>query len=114
MYDSKNPRRNQFEEALTKKSAIHSSTIEIYLNGEVKLAKTIEVRLLSVNDVVAAEDIYYVLCRTRFENPLSTYLTSGRPTCSNKMTPFNDMCELLERDRIVHVVRVSFKNDVNQ
>ena len=112
MYDSKNPRRNKFEEVRTRKSATHSSTVEISRKREVKLAKTIEARLLSVSDLVATEGRYHVLCRTRFENPLSKYLTPGRPTCRKKMTRFNYMCELLERDRIVHV-RVSFKNDVN-
>ncbi|XP_047133401.1 uncharacterized protein LOC124811573 [Hydra vulgaris] len=98
VYDRKNPNRNKFEEVRTKKAAIYSSTIEICRNREDQLAKTIEARLISVNDLVAAEGRYHVSCRASFENPLLKYLTSGRPTCSNKMTSFNTICELLERD----------------
>ncbi|XP_065652778.1 uncharacterized protein LOC136080098 [Hydra vulgaris] len=60
IYDRKNPNCNKFEEVRTKKSAIHSSTIEICRIREDQSAKTIEAGLISVNDVVAAEGRYYV------------------------------------------------------
>ena len=35
------------------------------------ISKTVETRLLSVNDLVAVEAPYHISCQTKFENPSS-------------------------------------------
>ena len=58
--DFKHPDRSKFEEVKTKDPMIYKNTLAICKNRDDKQAKSIEGRLLVVNDLVAAEVKYHV------------------------------------------------------
>ena len=66
------------------------------------LAKRIELRLLSINDSVAAE-VRYVTCRTNFENPFSVS-TLGRPVERDKQENFEKACIAMENNMELYTV----------
>ena len=86
-----------FEEVRTKSSGIYVTHV-LSQNRDDQLAKTVEARLLSLYDLVAAEARYHVACRTNFENSMPKYSTPGRPTSTEKMTLFITACKKLEDD----------------
>ena len=61
------------------------------------LPKRIELRLLSINDLVAAEARYLVTCRMNFDNPFSVS-TPGRPTERDKQENFEKASIAMEND----------------
>ena len=79
IFDKKHPDRNKFIEVRTISTNIHKQTSAIREARDDVTSKTVETRLLSVNDLVAAEARYHISCRTKFENPLPEYATPGRP-----------------------------------
>ena len=102
--DSKHPDRKNFEEVRTKHTKIHNATLEICKNRDDLVAKTIESRLLNVNDLVAVEARYHVSCRTNFENPLPKFEKKGRPISTQKFAVFEKACEKLEDDIELYTV----------
>lgn len=96
--DPKHPNRRKFEEVRTKATGIYSTTLEICKTRDDEIAKTIESRLLNINDLVAAETRYLVACRASFENSVPKYSTSRRPTSIEKLNLFNKACKVLEYD----------------
>ncbi|CAK8697783.1 unnamed protein product [Clavelina lepadiformis] len=103
MFDERHPDRNKFEEVRTKSSGIYYVTLALCQSRDDELAKTVQARLLSAHDLVAAEARYHVPCRTRFENP-AQYSTPGRPTSTEKMTLFNAACKKMEDDMDLYTV----------
>ena len=93
IFDLRHPDRNKFEKCRIEKTKIQKSTLEICNQRDDKLAKEIKKRLLSINDLVAADGRYHVVCRPNFENPVPQKETVGRPTCTEKMTLFNEACK---------------------
>ena len=61
------------------------------------LTKRIELRLLSINDLVAAEAKYHVTCRKNFENPFSVS-TPGRPAKRDNQENFEKAFIATEND----------------
>ena len=103
-YDDKHPERNTFEYVRTMDSGILKTTLAICQQRNDTFSKLVEMRLLSVSDLVAAEAMYHKSCRSRFENPPSSYLTPGRPTSEGKMKTFLAMCEKFEDDMEVYTL----------
>ena len=79
-FESKHPDLKNFEVVRTKLTKIHSVTIDICKTRDDLVPKTIESRLLNVNDLVAAEARYHVPHRTSFENSVPNFEKKGRPT----------------------------------
>ena len=102
--DSKHPDWKNIEEVRTKHTKIHNATLEICKNRDDLVAKTIESRLLNVNDLVAVEARYYVSCRTNSENPLPKFEKKGRPISTQKFAVFEKACEKLEDDIELYTV----------
>ena len=92
---TKHPDRNKFEEVRTKDTAIYKQTLNICKIIKNDLAKCIELRLLSINDLVAAEARYHVTCRKNFENPFSVS-APGRPVEHDKKENFEKACIAVE------------------
>ena len=82
----------------------YTIAIALSQNRDDQLAKTVEARLLSLNDIVPAEARYHVACRTNFENPMPKYSTTGRPTSTEKMALYNAACKKLEDDMELYTV----------
>ena len=70
----------------------------IYEAREDVTSKTMETRLLSVNDLVAVEARYHISCRTKFESPFPKYATPGRPVSLSKTALFEKPFEVMEND----------------
>ena len=104
IFDQKHPDRKNFEEVRTKRTKIHSVTLDIYKTRDDLVAKTIESSLLNVSDLVAAEARYHVPCRTNFENPVPKFEKKGRPTSTQKIILFEKVCESLEDDIELYTV----------
>ena len=96
--DYKHPDRNKFEVVATKDTKIYSKTLEICKKRVDPLAKSIERRLMSVNDFVAAEARYHKKCRSNFENPVPAYSSKGRPPCDKKLAAFEEVCTIFENE----------------
>ncbi|CAK8676674.1 unnamed protein product [Clavelina lepadiformis] len=60
MFDERHPDRNKFEEVRTKSSGIYYVTLALCQSRDDELAKTVQARLLSAHDLVAAEARYHV------------------------------------------------------
>ena len=60
--DFKHPLSNKFEEVRSKDTMVHKNTLAICKTRDDKQAKSIEGRLLAVNDLVPAEAEYHVSC----------------------------------------------------
>ena len=67
------------------------------------LAKRIELRLLSINDLVDAEAGYHVRYRKNFENPFSVS-TPGRLVKRDKQENFEKACIAMENDMELYTV----------
>lgn len=104
IFDKKHPDRNKFIEVRTISTNIHKKTLVICEARDDVTSKTVETRLLSVNDLVAAEARYHISCRTKFENPLQEYVTPGRPVSSSKTALFEKACEEMENDMNLYTV----------
>ena len=102
--DPKNPSRKNFELVRTKTTKIYNETIRICETRDNILSKSILGRLLTINDLVAAEGRYHKACRSKFENPLPKFPTPGRPKCFSKMEIFDEACEKLENDDDLYTV----------
>ena len=102
--DFKHPYSNNFEEVITKDTIIHKNTLAICKNADDKQAKSTERRLLVVNDLVAAEAKYHVLCRVNFEKPVPQHQTPARPVSTEKVMTFNKACEILEENVDLYTV----------
>ena len=102
--DFKHPDRNKFEEVRTRDTMIHKNTLAICKNRNDKQGKSIEGRLLVLNDLVAAEATYNVSCRVNFEKPVPQNKTLGCPVSTEKVTIFNKACEILEEDVEMYAV----------
>ena len=105
IFDVKHPDRRDFEEVTTKYTKIYIKTLELCKSREDAYAKTIERRLLSVNDLVAAEARYHKSCRSTFENILPKRSSKGRPTSTRKVDAFEKTCKLLEDDMELYTVK---------
>ena len=68
--DFKHPESNKFEQVRAKETMICKNTLAVCKNRNDKQAKSIEGRLLVLNEVVAAEAKYNVSCRVYFEKPV--------------------------------------------
>ena len=104
IFDKKHPDRNQFIEVRTISTNIHKQTLAICEARDDVTSKTVETRLLSVNDLVAAEARYHISCRTKFENPLPEYATPGRLVSLSKTVLFEKACEVMENDMNIYTV----------
>lgn len=102
--DHKHPERKNFEYVRTKDCGIFKTTLQICAHRNDKFSKSIETRLLSVNDLVAAEARYHKSCRSSFENKPSTNLTPGRPKSEGKINAFISMCEKFENEMEMYTV----------
>ena len=71
IFNKKHPDRNKFIEVRTISANIHKQTLAICEARDDVISKTVETRLLSVNDLVAVEAPYHISCQTKFENPSS-------------------------------------------
>ena len=71
------------------------NTLQLCNSREDLYSKGIEMCLLSINDLVAAEARYHNACRSNFENAVPKYQSRGRPT-SKKLEAFEAMCKILE------------------
>eukprot|EP00794_Sanderia_malayensis_P002754 gene2754-3184_t len=98
IFDRKHPDRNKFVEVRTISTSIHQLTLHICRTRDNDTARTVATRLLSVNDLVAAEARYHVSCRTNFEDPLPEYTAPGCPISSTKTIIFEDACKILENN----------------
>ena len=92
--DTKHPDRNKFEEVRTKDIAIYKLTLNIFKIRKDDLAKHIELRLLQINDLVAAEARYHVTYKKNSENAFSVS-TPGRPVKRDKQK-FEKACIAVE------------------
>ncbi|XP_065674292.1 uncharacterized protein LOC136091193 [Hydra vulgaris] len=101
--DSRHPERNNFIEVRTKSSKIYHATLELCNERNDFLSKTVEARLLNINDLVAVEARYHIYCRAKFEKPITTS-SCGRPTSTEKLTVFNAACIKLEEDIDLYTV----------
>jgi hypothetical protein len=101
--DIRHPERNTFIEVRTKSTKIHHATLNLCKERKDFLSKTIEARILNINDLVAAEARYHIFCRAKFERPVTTS-SSGRPTSTEKLTVFNAACMKLEEDIDLYTV----------
>ena len=104
IFDKKHPDRNKFIEVRTISTNIHKQTLAICEARDDVTSKTVETRLLSVNDLVAAEARYHISCRTKFENPLPEYATPGLPVSLSKTVLFEKACEVMENDMNLYTV----------
>ncbi len=95
-FDSKHPDRDPFIKVTTKDTAIHHYTMNICKSRQDSLSKSIEMRLLNVSDLVAAEARYHKICRSNFENPIPKHTSRGRPPSREKEHAFNIMCRKIE------------------
>ena len=102
--DFKHPDFNNFEEVITKDTIIHKNALAICRNTDDKQAKSTERRLLVVNDLVAAEAKYHVLCRVNCEKPVPQNQTPARPVSTEKVMIFNKACEILEENIDLYTV----------
>ena len=91
----KHPDQNRFEEVRTKDAAIYTQTLSICKIRKDDLAKCIELRLLSINDLVAAEARYHV---TRRKNCgiLFSVSTPGRQVECDTQNNFEKACIAME------------------
>ena len=96
--DSKNPNRKKYHEVLSVNSGIHHSTLEICKNRMDDHAKTVEMRLLNVVNLVACKARYHMKCRTMFENLTEDHQKPGRPKNMCMDEAFEAMCEKLENN----------------
>ena len=62
LVDLKHPQSHKFEEVRSKDTMVHKNTLAICKNRDDKQAKSIEGRLLVVNDLVPTEAKYHFLC----------------------------------------------------
>ena len=96
----------------------HKNTIAICKNRDDEQAKSIEERLLLVNDLVAAEAKYHVSWRVNFEKPVPQNKTPGCPVSTENVTIFNQACGILEEDVDLdtfsefHNIRPSLGNNI--
>ena len=104
IFDIKHPGRNNFIEVHTISTNIHKQTLAICEARDDITSKTVETRLLSLNDLVAAEARYHISCQTKFENPLPEHPTPGRPVSLSKTAVFEKACELMENDMNLYTV----------
>ena len=70
-----------------------------------KFSMLVEMRLLSVSDLVAAEAMYQKSYRSSFEKPPASRLTSGRPISEGKMREFLSMCQKFEDEMEVFTLK---------
>ena len=104
IFDIKHPGRNNFIEVRTISTNIHKQTLAICEARDDITSKTVETRLLSLNDLVAAEARYHISCQTKFENPLPEHPAPGRPISLSKTAVFEKACELMENDMNLYTV----------
>ena len=74
-YDDNHPDQNKFECVWTMDFSILKTILKICQQRNDKYSKVIEMHLLSVSDLVAAETWYHKSCRSSFENSPSSRLT---------------------------------------
>ena len=101
--DTKHPDRKKFEEVRAKNIAIYKQTLNISKIRKDDLAKPIELRLRSINDLVPAEERYQVTCRKNFEKPFSVS-TPGRPVERDKQENFEKVCIAMENEMELYTV----------
>ena len=101
--DTKHPDRNKFEEVRTKDIAIYKLTLNIFKIRKDDLAKHIELRLLQINDLVAAEARYHVTYKKNSENAFSVS-TPGRPVERDKQENFEKACIDVENDTALFMI----------
>ena len=73
--DDQHPERNKVEYARTMDSGILKTTLAFCQQRNDKFSRLVEMHLLSVSDLVAAEAMYHKSCRSNFENPPASRLT---------------------------------------
>ena len=90
---------HKFVEVKTKATAIYKLTLNICKIWKGNLAKNIELRLILINELVAAEARYHITCRKKFEKPFSVS-TPGRPVERDKQENFEKACIAVENDMV--------------